>query len=79
MCFRAVNDNFVHIPRRVVKNEQFNPGWVLGARVDWQLFFSNIYLFIHSFIWHGQASPDQTFPNQGSNLDPLHWEHSLSH
>ena len=51
MCFRAVNDTFVHIPRRVVKNEQFNPGWVLGARVDRQLFFLNSYSFIHSFIW----------------------------
>ena len=33
-----------------MKNEQFNPGWVLGARVDWQLFSQiSIYSFIHSF------------------------------
>ena len=56
MCFRAVNDTFVHIPRRGVKNEQFNPSWVLGARVDRQLFLLNSYSFIHSFIWLCQVS-----------------------
>ena len=41
--------------------------WVLAATRRF-LFFC--FVFQHVGIW---------FPDQGSNLRPLHWEHSLSH